>query len=173
VKISQIPGVKKLRFWGPVFRIGGQKVENLGSKKWRKKRGFWEVFEKKSEVLREKSGEKRGESHKFLGHDGTISPDMLIFLLLSQLNAGLSPCSHTTTTTVINICGDIIYILSVGFVLCSRFVYLSVLRHVLFGLLLNTLPGVSIQSNSVVVVVCEHGESPAFRQRHGKKWRDS
>ena len=29
-------------------------------------------------------------------------------------------------------------------------------------MLLNTLPGVSIHNNVVVVVVCEHGVSPAF-----------
>jgi len=33
----------------------------------------------------------------------------------------------------------------------------------------NTLPGVSTKPNSVVVVVCEHGESPALRQRHERR----
>jgi len=33
----------------------------------------------------------------------------------------------------------------------------------------NTLPGVSTKSYSVVVVVCEHGESPALRQRHERR----
>jgi len=41
-QISQIPGVKKCQIWGPVFRIGGQKVSDFVSKVERKR----EVFER-------------------------------------------------------------------------------------------------------------------------------
>jgi len=77
---SEIRGSEFVRSGGQNFSLSGVKKLRFWREKWRKKRGFWRGFLKKSEVF-EKGGEKRGESHKFLGHDGTTSPDMLIFLL--------------------------------------------------------------------------------------------
>jgi len=77
-------------------------------------------------------------------------------------NAGLTPCSHTTTTRVL-----IRFTSLVNFISCVLLSLNSIISWVslytLWWLLLNTLPGVSTHNNSLVVVVCEHGVSPALK----------
>jgi len=59
------------------------------------------------------------------------------------------------------------YIICFSVVIClTRLLYLCCLM-LLF--IFNTLPGVSTKMTLSVVVVCEHGESPAFRQRHERR----
>jgi len=75
-------------------------------------------------------------------------------------NAGLTPCSHTTTTRRIihsSFLGIIIIVLVVFLYVVVVLFVLLVLFFILF--VLNTLPGVSTQTNLLVVVVCEHGVS--------------
>jgi len=79
-------------------------------------------------------------------------------------NAGLTPCSHTTTTRRIihsSFLGIIIIVLVVFLYVVVVLFVLLVLFFILF--VLNTLPGVSTQTNLLVVVVCEHGVSPALK----------
>jgi len=80
VKKSEFSDLQKVQNLGVSFSESGVKKLRFWTEKWRKKRGFLRGFLKKSKVF-EKEEKKREESHKFLGHDGTTSPDMLIFLL--------------------------------------------------------------------------------------------
>jgi len=78
-------------------------------------------------------------------------------------NAGLTPCSHTTTTTKMSKSP------SLGFLVMSYYfncfivtLFYSCLFLVIGCVIINTLPGVSNHHHSLVVVVCEHGVSPAL-----------
>jgi len=77
-------------------------------------------------------------------------------------NAGLTPCSHTTTTRVNKHITFLVMFYSVYLLVLFCFLVVEVFFWVIL-VLINTLPGVSTHQNSLVVVVCEHGVSPALK----------
>ena len=79
-----------------------------------------------------------------------------------HFNAGLTPCSHTTTTRVIQMSPSLGFICIVSSSWSHTLLLLSLLLSVLI-MNLNTLPWVSTQFILLVVVVCEHGVSPALK----------